>query len=97
MAKKKAHGLRGCVRTANFREKPQVPPLRCASVGMTILWVVGTVHPRRMLRDLRFPLVEENSSRFPNRIVIPTEAHPDFLLRCTHQRPRVRLSVRKAA
>src|SRR6202021_828120 len=35
---------------------------------------------------------------FPcNRIVIPTGAYPDFLLRGTHQRPRVRLSVRKAA
>jgi hypothetical protein len=32
-----------------------------------------------------------------NKIVIPTGANPDFLLRGTHQRPRVRLSVRKAA
>src|ERR1700691_6373938 len=31
------------------------------------------------------------------QFVIPTGAHPDFLLRCTHQRPRVRLSVWKAA
>jgi hypothetical protein len=70
----KATGLGGCVRTANFREKPQVPPLRCASVGMTILWVVGTVRPHGMMSDLRFPLVDENASQFPNRIVIPTEA-----------------------
>jgi hypothetical protein len=29
--------------------------------------------------------------------VIPSEANPDFLLCGPHQRPRVRLSVRKAA
>jgi hypothetical protein len=29
--------------------------------------------------------------------VIPTEAYPDFLLRSTHQRLRVRLSVKRAA
>jgi hypothetical protein len=34
-----------------------------------------------------------NSSHFCNGIVIPTEAHPDFLLRGTHQQSRVRLSV----
>jgi len=31
------------------------------------------------------------------QFVIPTGADPDFLLRGTHQRPRVRLSVKKAA
>src|ERR1700689_5230004 len=30
------------------------------------------------------------------QFVIPTEAYPDFLLRGTHQQPRVRLSVRES-
>jgi hypothetical protein len=29
------------------------------------------------------------------KFVIPNGVYPDFLLRCTHQRPRVRLLVRK--
>ena len=32
-----------------------------------------------------------------NKIVIPTGAYPDFLLSGTHQQPRMRLSVEKAA
>jgi len=48
------YGASKGVRTINFREKPQVPPLRCASVGMTTLLVVGTVNANRSLRDLRF-------------------------------------------
>jgi len=35
-------------------------------------------------------------SAISNEFVIPTEAHPDFLLRGTHQQPRVRLSVRES-
>jgi hypothetical protein len=34
---------------------------------------------------------------FRNRIVIPTEAYLDFLLHGSHQRPRMRLSVKRAA
>jgi hypothetical protein len=34
--------------------------------------------------------------RWPNRVVIPTGAYPDFLLRGPHQRPRVRLSVKES-
>jgi hypothetical protein len=33
---------------------------------------------------------------FCKRIVIPTGANPDFLLRGPHQRPRVRLSVKES-
>jgi hypothetical protein len=99
------------MRTANFREKQQVPPLRspgfpvkscgfgelhaafltesrtcapwsvlrsrksgCASVGMTILWWTELCTPIELGRDVRFPLVDKNSSQFPNRIVVPTEA-----------------------
>ena len=35
--------------------------------------------------------------KWSHRIVIPTGAYPDFLLRGSHQHPRVRLSVKKAA
>jgi hypothetical protein len=49
------------------REKPQVPPLRYASVGMTIL--------------LRDQLLFRSFYSSLYRIVIPTEAYPDFLLR----------------
>ena len=44
-------------------KKPQVPPLRYAPVGMTIL-----------LWELALALVNGTSSRWHNKIVIPTEA-----------------------
>jgi hypothetical protein len=43
------------------------------------------------------PAAWEQILSITNKIVIPTGANPDFLLRGTHQRSRVRLSVRKAA
>ena len=56
----------------NPKEKSQVPPLRYAPVGMTILlkgkWLAT------------FGVVERRRSK---RIVIPTGAYPDFLPRCT--------------
>jgi hypothetical protein len=55
--------------------KPQVPPLRFALVGMTIL-----------LQNEHYRVKPSISNEF----VIPTGACPDFLLRATHQRPRVR-------
>jgi hypothetical protein len=67
-------------------KKPQVPPLRCAPVGMTIL-----------LWELALAPVNGTNSRWHNKIVIPTGAYPDFLPRDTHQQPRMRLSVEKAA
>jgi hypothetical protein len=48
-----ARAYRVC-EAVNFREKQQVPPLHYAPVGMTILLVIGTVHPNRRLRDVRF-------------------------------------------
>ena len=44
-------------------KKPQVPPLRCAPVGMTIL-----------LWELALAPVNGTSSRWHNKIVIPTGA-----------------------
>jgi hypothetical protein len=41
--------------------------------------------------------MQRNSVRPCNRIVIPTGAYPDFLLRGCQRRPRVRLSVERAA
>jgi hypothetical protein len=57
-----------------FQERaaePQVPPLRFAPVGMTILLRGATTVPLRL------------SGLY--RIVIPTGAYPDFLLRGTCQ------------
>ena len=49
------------------RKKQQVPPLRFAPVGMTIL-----LQAQRLFRRIYYGL---------HRIVIPTGAYPDFLLR----------------
>ena len=57
--------------------KPQVPPLRFAPVGMTIL--------------CSKPLSVTPQNCHPDR------SEPGFVLRGTQRRPRVRLSVRKAA
>src|ERR1700691_4122611 len=67
-------------------KKPQVPPLRFASVGMTIL----------LCHRLLVPLTGAKANSH-NRIVIPTGAYPDFLLPGTHPQPRMRLSLEKAA
>jgi hypothetical protein len=50
-----------------YRDKPQVPPLRFAPDGTTILLVT-----ERSRGEYLTPC---------NRIVIPTGAYPDFLLR----------------
>jgi hypothetical protein len=59
----------------------QVPPLRFAPVGMTILLQNGR-------HRVRFST--------SNEFVISTGAYPDLLLRGTHPRLRVRLSVKSA-
>ena len=66
-------------------KKPQVPPLRCAPVGMTIL----------LRHRLLVPLTGAKANSH-NKIVIPTGAYPDFLPRSTHQQPRIRISAEKA-
>jgi hypothetical protein len=50
-----------------------------------------------LLGELALAPVNGTSSRWHNKIVIPTEAYPDFLPRGTHQQPRMRLSLEKAA
>jgi len=63
------------------QQKQQVPPLRFAPVGMTIL-----LQGRTLFRCIY-------SAYY--RIVIPTGAYPDFLLRAASG-PRVRLSAERA-
>jgi hypothetical protein len=59
-----------------LEKKQQVPPLRYAPVGMTILFGVCTPVPKHLF-GVGLPEL--------NRIVIPTGAYPDFLPRCIRQ------------
>jgi hypothetical protein len=59
-----------------LEKQQQVPPLRYAPVGMTILFRYQHPNLKQMFRT-DIPI--------PNRVVIPTGAYPDFLPRSIGQ------------
>jgi hypothetical protein len=94
-------GLLNYLRLQLYREEPQVPPLRCAPVGMTkgraVLPGKVVAEQEPFFITLSAPQAHDSSGRDDssiaeriisrssfcghNRIVIPTGAYPDFLLR----------------